>query len=182
MSHLISRRAALLGGAGVVVGAAATLFDASSNASAAPQNIDRTAGAAADRMPEGFTDLAGVQAEYAEATRNWPFAQPEEHPLSRASSFTVGEDSEDAHWEFGSGIVQAHFDWASATAAAAMAAHSSGDAQASQEHLVALVSAYDSDLVRSVTDDPERNYVRMLVEPALHGGNYTPLADFYQLA
>lgn len=179
MTDTVSRRAILIGGAGVVVGAAAMFLDTGQGASATPHRTGSATGASAP-IPDGFTDLAGVRAEYAKSAQSWPFAWPEGKVARREPSFENYGD-EKAFWEIGCGSAEVYFEWSAATASAAYAAHVAGDSATADKHLGALLSAYDSGSVRPFIEDPEHGYSRMIVQPALGGKNYGPLTEFYSL-
>lgn len=179
-TNLISRRAALLSGAGTAAGAAALLLESPDRAGAALRPSGSPDHSESAGIPEGVTDLAGVQAEYAETVQRWPFALPDGFVMPPVSRLSDGGGAR-SYWSHGSGVAEAYLYWSEATAGAAYAAYRTGAEGLSGEHLDALVSVYDSQLVRSVIDDPERNYVRGVVEPAQLHRNYGPLVEFYQL-
>ncbi len=164
---------------GVIAAAAAMLIEVPAKAGALSAQLDVTDGPMPSQLPEGFTDAAGMQAEYAEALDAWPFEHPDGPVAARSVSII---DDEDGYWEVGSGTARMHSEWAGATAAAAYFSFGEGDMGTSQKHLAALVSAYQSPIVRAVTDDPENIYLRMVVEPAQLRNDFGPLVDFYDLA
>ena len=179
MTDLLSRRTALLNGAGIVVGAAVLLFDSPSTANATIQPPADPGSERLALLPRGFTDLAGIRAEYQKAVESWPFALPEGFSFSPFSS--LSDEKGPTYWEYGSGVAEAFFYWSTATATAAFAAYGSGKARTAQYHLAALVASYDSDLVRSVFDDSQLKDLRESIEQVQSAGNYAPLVDLFQL-
>lgn len=164
---------------GVIAAAAAMLIEVPAKAGALSAQLDATDDPMSSQLPEGFTDAAGMQAEYVEALDGWPFEHPGGPVAARSLSIV---DDEDGLWEVGSGTARMHSEWAGATAAAAYLAFVDGDEASSRKHLAALVSAYQSPVVRAVTDDPENIYLRMVVEPAQLRDDFGPLVEFYDLA
>lgn len=174
---LISRRAVLrvtaLGGAGLLIMQPSAAFGAASSDSLEkrPGSIDAYVAATATA---GFTDLAGIHAEYRDAVRRFPFDLPDGWTFPPESSLrdilpSTGSRGAEPSWQRGNGYAEAYVYWQSAVATAACEAHSRGDLAGVERFLNALESGYKSKVRRAVLEDPEDGFLKIEVNAARRG-------------
>ncbi len=183
MSELITRRAVVLhGAAAVLLGAGAMIFGKPSSAAALAPSAD--AAEATDpatlRASGGPLGIEGVRSEYREAINQWPFPLPANYSMPAETRLSE-ERGVVTELERGSGVADAFFVWASLTAVAAATASKRGDGEAAQQHLTVLANAYNSQLARTVVDDPNRTYITEFIDPARTRNDFSPIVALYGL-
>lgn len=153
----LSRRGLLrIATAGAVIG----IFGVAHSISATPASADEESptrkatdsGSFSERRG-GYTDLAGVQKEYAAAIAAFPFSLPAgtSFPLVSRYEDPVG----DALWERGIGTSEAFLFWEKTTVQAAHDAYSRGEMQDADRFMDTLMTAYSSPVRAAAVQDAD---------------------------
>ncbi|MFF3027447.1 hypothetical protein [Microbacterium sp. NPDC057944] len=122
-------------------------------------------------MP-GFTDVAGVHAEYLAAIASFPFALPEGVEFPSASK--LQESSTGEMWEKGIGEAEAYLFWHGAMVSAAQTASARGDREESNRLLNELKFAYGSKARTAIWEDDGRAFSLSLGQAV--EGDFAPLS------
>lgn len=127
----------------------------------------------------GFTDLAGIRAEYLDASVNFPFALPAGGTFPANSSLRNSDSDSDRKmepetWERGIGIAEAYFVWQAATVSAAHHAQSDGNSVESNRLLDALDAGYASPVRKAILEDPDGHFPSAIDQA--RKGDFTSLA------
>jgi hypothetical protein len=124
---------------------------------ASPDAISRYVSAAG---ADGFTDLAGVHAEYRAAVDIFPFELPSGVSFPPISGYRDAEPV--AAWERGNGTAEAYFFWHNSMVGAARDAYLRGDTGEASRLLDALDAAYSSPVRTSMWEDPAGTFAPAL--------------------